>query len=50
MCPLYVAAFIHLMVDMLFDGDDEALSIPGAIRTRYDQTSGTGGMLSEAEE
>jgi type I restriction enzyme M protein len=41
---------IHLMVDMLFDGDDEALSIPGAIRTMYDQTAGTGGMLSEAEE
>lgn len=41
---------IHLMVDILFDGDDEALSIPGAIRTMYDQTAGTGGMLSEAEE
>ena len=41
---------IHLMVDVLFDGDDEALSVPGAIRTMYDQTAGTGGMLSEAEE
>lgn len=41
---------IHLMVDILFDGDDEALSIAGAIRTMYDQTAGTGGMLSEAEE
>jgi len=41
---------IHLMVDIVFDGDDEALSIPGAIRTMYDQTAGTGGMLSEAEE
>jgi type I restriction enzyme M protein len=41
---------IHLMVDILFDGDDEVLSIPGAIRTMYDQTAGTGGMLSEAEE
>lgn len=41
---------IHLMVDILFDGDDEALSVPGAIRTMYDQTAGTGGMLSEAEE
>lgn len=41
---------IHLMVDILFDGDDEMLSVPGAIRTMYDQTAGTGGMLSEAEE
>ncbi|WP_300658241.1 N-6 DNA methylase [Hydrogenophaga sp.] len=41
---------IHLMVDILFDGDDDALSVPGAIRTMYDQTAGTGGMLSEAEE
>lgn len=41
---------IHLMVDILFDGDDEVLSIPGVIRTMYDQTAGTGGMLSEAEE
>jgi type I restriction enzyme M protein len=41
---------IHLMVDILFDGDDEMLAVPGAIRTMYDQTAGTGGMLSEAEE
>lgn len=41
---------IHLMTDILFDGDDAALSIPGAIRTMYDQTAGTGGMLSEGEE
>lgn len=41
---------IHLMVDILFDGDDQMLSVPGAIRTMYDQTAGTGGMLSEAEE
>jgi type I restriction enzyme M protein len=41
---------IHLMVDILFDGDDQALAVPGAIRTMYDQTAGTGGMLSEAEE
>lgn len=41
---------IHLMVDILLDGDDEALSVPGVIRTMYDQTAGTGGMLSEAEE
>lgn len=41
---------IHLMVDLLFDGDDEVLFTPGVIRTMYDQTAGTGGMLSEAEE
>lgn len=41
---------IHLMTDILFDGDDAALSVPGAIRTMYDQTAGTGGMLSEGEE
>lgn len=41
---------IHLMTSMLFDGDDEALSVPGVIRTMYDQTAGTGGMLSEGEE
>lgn len=41
---------IHLMVDILFDGDDDVLSVPGVIRTMYDQTAGTGGMLSEAEE
>lgn len=41
---------IHLMVDILFDGDEEMLSVPGVIRTMYDQTAGTGGMLSEADE
>ena len=41
---------IHLMVDILFDGENAVLSIPGTIRTMYDQTAGTGGMLSEAEE
>ncbi|RYE44013.1 MAG: SAM-dependent DNA methyltransferase [Hyphomicrobiales bacterium] len=41
---------IHLMVDILFDGDDEMLAVPGAIRTMYDQTAGTGGMLSEGQE
>lgn len=39
---------IHLMVEILFDGDEQFFSIPGAIRTMYDQTAGTGGMLSEA--
>ena len=41
---------IHLMTSILFAGDDEALSVPGVIRTMYDQTAGTGGMLSEGEE
>ena len=41
---------IRLMVDLLFHGDNEALSQPGVIRTLYDPTAGTGGMLSIAEE
>lgn len=41
---------IRLMVDLLFLGDNEALSKPGVIRTLYDPTAGTGGMLSIAEE
>lgn len=41
---------IRLMVDLLFSEDSEALTKPGAIRTLYDPTAGTGGMLSIAEE
>jgi type I restriction enzyme M protein len=41
---------IRLMVDLLFYGDSEALTKPGVIRTLYDPTAGTGGMLSIAEE
>ncbi|WP_333845635.1 type I restriction-modification system subunit M, partial [Limnohabitans sp.] len=41
---------IRLMVDLLFHGDNEALSKAGVIRTIYDPTAGTGGMLSVAEE
>lgn len=41
---------IRLMVDLLFHGDNDALSKPGIIRTLYDPTAGTGGMLSIAEE
>lgn len=41
---------IRLLVDLVFAGDDEALSTPGAIRSIYDPTVGTGGMLSIAEE
>lgn len=41
---------IELMVTLLFNGDDEALSVPGVVRTMYDPTAGTGGILSVAEE
>jgi type I restriction enzyme M protein len=41
---------IRLMVDLLFIEDDDALSKPGVVRTIYDPTAGTGGMLSMAEE
>lgn len=41
---------IRLMVDLLFAGDDQALSEKHAVRSVYDPTAGTGGMLSLAEE
>lgn len=41
---------IRLMVNLLFVEDDEVLSKPGVVRTLYDPTAGTGGMLSVAEE
>ena len=41
---------IRLMVNLLFIEDDEALSRPGVVRSLYDPTAGTGGMLSVAEE
>jgi type I restriction enzyme M protein len=41
---------IRLMVDLLFAEDGDALSVPGIVRTVYDPTAGTGGMLSVAEE
>ena len=41
---------IRLMVDLLFIEDDDALSKPGIVRTIYDPTAGTGGMLSAADE
>lgn len=41
---------IRLMVDILFDADDEALQQPNVVRSVYDPTAGTGGMLSVAEE
>ena len=40
---------IELMVDLLFNPDDELLSMPGTIRTMLDPTCGTGGMLAEAQ-
>jgi type I restriction enzyme M protein len=40
---------VRLMVNLLLDGDADALSDPGAIRTVFDCACGTGGMLSEAE-
>ena len=41
---------IRLMVDLLFCEDNEALTKPGVVRTIYDPTAGTGGMLSVAGE
>ncbi|WP_017993225.1 class I SAM-dependent DNA methyltransferase [Rhizobium leguminosarum] len=41
---------IKLMVNLLFAEDDEILSKPGVVRTIYDPTAGTGGMLSIADE
>ena len=41
---------IRLMVNLIFVEDDEALTRPGIVRTIYDPTAGTGGMLSVAEE
>jgi type I restriction enzyme M protein len=38
------------MVDLLLHPDSEMLTQPGAVRTIYDPTAGTGGMLSVAEE
>ncbi|ABN76961.1 N-6 DNA methylase [Rhodobacter sphaeroides ATCC 17029] len=41
---------IRLMVNLIFVEDDAVLSKPGVVRTIYDPTAGTGGMLSVAEE
>ncbi|PZN95455.1 MAG: restriction endonuclease subunit M [Hyphomicrobiales bacterium] len=41
---------IRLMVNLLFVEDDEALTKEGIVRTIYDPTAGTGGMLSVAGE
>ena len=41
---------IRLMVNLLFIEDDDALGKPGVVRSIYDPTAGTGGMLSVAGE
>lgn len=41
---------IRLMVNLLFIEDDDVLTKPGVVRTIYDPTAGTGGMLSIAGE
>ena len=38
------------MVNLLFIEDDDALTKPGSVRSLYDPTAGTGGMLSVAED
>ncbi|MFX7540763.1 N-6 DNA methylase, partial [Acinetobacter baumannii] len=41
---------IRLMVNLIFVEDDEVLAKPGVVRSVYDPTAGTGGMLSVAGE
>ena len=41
---------IRLMVNLLFIEDDEVLAKKGVVRSLYDPTAGTGGMLSVADE
>ncbi|GAB3109961.1 class I SAM-dependent DNA methyltransferase [Streptomyces calidiresistens] len=41
---------IELMVNLLIAPDEDALSLPGTVRTVMDPACGTGGMLSAAEE
>lgn len=41
---------IRLIVDLLFAEENKALMEPGTVRSIYDPTAGTGGMLSVAEE
>jgi type I restriction enzyme M protein len=41
---------IRLMVNLLFIEDDAALTNPGVVRSLYDPTAGTGGMLRVAGE
>ena len=41
---------IKLMVNVLFNADNEALTKDGIVKTLYDPACGTGGMLSVAEK
>lgn len=41
---------IELMVDLLLTPEADALTTPNAVRSIYDPTAGTGGMLSVAED
>jgi len=41
---------IRLMVNLIFIEDNDALTKPGVVRTLYDPTGGTGGMLSVGED
>lgn len=41
---------IRLMAKLVFANDDAALAHTGAVRSIYDPTAGTGGMLSVADE
>ena len=41
---------IRLMVNLLFIEDDDVLTKPGVVRSLYDPTIGTGGMVSVAED
>jgi len=41
---------IRLMVSLLFVNDDDALATGGVVRSVYDPTAGTGGMLSVSDE
>lgn len=41
---------IKLMVNVLFNADNEALTKAGIVKTLYDPACGTGGMLSVAEK
>jgi type I restriction enzyme M protein len=41
---------IRLMVNLLFIEDDAILTRPGVVRTLYDPTAGTGGMISIGEK
>ena len=41
---------VHLMVDLLLAGDEQALGEAGIVRTVYDPCCGSGGMLTIAKE